>query len=384
MSIVPFSPSTRVILAAIVLITLVGVAISVGNPLLALEMERWGTSSTLAGLTATCAGLGTVLAVPLVPMLGRRFGVAPLLAAALVISALASALLPFLPGIGHWSLLRFVLGAGIGVAFTLSEYWINAAAEPSRRGLVMGVYATTLYLGFAAGPPIIVVIGTTGLLPYLAVAAIILAGLVPLALAGPASPGLDNPASGSVLRFVQAAPIATLAALMFGAIETGTIIQLAVHNVRIGFGEAEAAMLLSAFTLGNVLFQIPVGMISDRIDRSRLLLALALASAGLPLFLPFAGLAFWSHAALLFLIGGISGGLYPVGLAMLGGRFSGTDLAAANAAFVLLYSLGLMVGPPLVGLGMDLSRNFGLPGVISTLFALYALFVASRIRVGRP
>ncbi|MCA1952965.1 MAG: MFS transporter, partial [Hyphomicrobiales bacterium] len=163
------------------------------------------------------------------------------------------------------------------------------------------------------------------------------------------------------------------------AVETGLFVQLPVHNVRVGFSEHEAALLLSAFTLGNVLFQLPLGLLSDRLDRRTMLLALALLSAGFAAALPLAQPAFWPFAALLHVFGGISGALYTVGLAHLGSRFSDADLASANAAFVLLYSLGLMLGPPLIGLGMDAGGAYGLPAILVALLAGYAGIVVLRL-----
>lgn len=371
--------NTRVIAAAILLVTLFGLALAVSNPLLSLEMERWGTSSTISGLTAACAGLGTVVAVPLVPMLARRFGVPAVLGLSLGVSALAMALFHFLPNLIAWAVLRFVLGCAIGLIFTFAEFWINAAANPERRGLTMGIYATALYAGFAIGPLLLVWLGTSGPTPYLVTAALMALGLIPLAMVGSRAPKIDGPASGSVARFIVAVPTATFAALMFGAVETGIITQLPVHNVRLAYSEQDATLLLSAFTLGNVLFQLPIGLLSDRIDRRKLLLVLATLSAILALALPLGPPGFWRFATLLFLLGGVSGAIYTVGLAHLGERFTGADLASANAAFVLLYSLGLMFGPPMIGFGMDRGGALGLPLTLALLLALYAGLVFVRL-----
>lgn len=370
---------TRVIVAAIMLVTLVGIALSVSNPLLSLEMERWGTSSTLSGLTATAAGLGTVLAVPLVPRFALAMGVPFVLGGALATSAIGMALFYLMPNVLAWAALRFALGCGIGIIFTLAEFWINAAAAPHRRGLVMGLYATALYAGFAVGPALLTLIGTSGALPYLATAGLMALGLVPLALVGRSAPTLEQPASGSVAHFVFLVPTATFGALIFGAVETGVIMLLPVHNVRLGYPEQEATLLLSAFTLGNVAFQLPIGLLSDRMNRRTLLLVLSSLSALLAMALPFGPPGFWAFAGLLFLLGGISGAIYTVGLAHLGARFSGTDLASANAAFVLLYSMGLMVGPPTIGYGMDKAGALGMPVALAMLMALYAGLVLTRM-----
>jgi MFS family permease len=74
---------------------------------------------------------------------------------------------------------------------------------------------------------------------------------------------------------------------------------------------------------------------------------------------------------LLVIWGGIVGSLYAVGLAHLGSRYSGPDLASANAAFVMLYSLGMLGGPPIAGLGMDLISPNGFFFSIAGLLVVY-------------
>ena len=71
-----------------------------------------------------------------------------------------------------------------------------------------------------------------------------------------------------------------------------------------------------------------------------------------------------------------------VGLAMLGARYTGADLASANSAYVMLYATGMMTGPPILGTTLDASPNYGLFGGVVGLFAaylaIYAFSVARR------
>ncbi len=305
--------------------------------------------------------------------------VARLLGSSLAIASLGMALFHVFPSLIAWAMLRFALGCVIGIIFTLAEFWINAAANPEKRGLVMGLYATALYTGFATGPLLLVFLGTTGPIPYFATSALLVLGLIPLLLAGRESPRIDEPVSGAVGRFILLVPTATFGALAFGAVETGIVTQLPVHAVRLAFPERDAALLLSAFTFGNILFQVPLGLLSDRMDRRKLLLVLGVLSAALSLALPLGPPEFWRFAGLLFLLGGAFGAIYTVALAHLGARFSGTDLASANAAFVMLYSVGMMFGPVLIGFGMDHSSALGLPMSLALMMALYAALVATRL-----
>ncbi|PPD16826.1 MAG: MFS transporter [Methylobacterium sp.] len=372
----------RVILSAVAIVTLVGVSLSVSGPLLALEMERWGTPSTLAGLTATLAGVGNLMFVPFVPRIASRFGVKALVATMLLLSSALHLAFWAMPYLWVWAAFRFVLGASIGTLFVLSEYWISAAADPQRRGFIMGAYATALALGFAIGPLMLTVTGTQGVLPYAATAALILTGLLPLTLIGPNAASVHGSPRASVLSYVRLAPAATLAALTVGAIEIGAFTQLPVHGLRMGWPEASAAILVSAFAIGNVLFQMPIGWLADRIDRRKILLVMSVTAACLAASLPLTGAVFWPHAALLMLLGGLVGALYTVGLAHLSARFANADLVSANAAFVMLYSVGQMTGPPLLGAGLDIAGVYGVPAAMALVLGLYGAVVASRLRAG--
>jgi MFS family permease len=375
----PSAHNLRVIISAAAIVTLVGVSLSVSGPLLSLEMERWGTPSTMVGLSAALAGLGNLLTVPFVPKLARVIGVKPLIAIMLVLSAGLHVAFWFLPHFAIWSGFRFVLGGSIGTLFVLSEYWVAAGADPARRGIVMGAYSTALGMGFAIGPLLLTLTGTTGPLPYIATAGIILLGGIPLLLIGRDAPRVDGHAKAPVIAYLRIAPAATFAALTVGAMEIGAFTQLPIHGLRLELQESDAAKLVSAFAIGNVLLQIPAGWLADRFDRRKVLLGIALCAVVLASSLLLAGSGFWPNALMLMGLGGLTGALYTVGLAHLAHRFTDADLVSANAAFVMLYSVGQMAGPPLIGAGIDVAGVAGAPIVMASVVGAYAGLVVARI-----
>jgi MFS family permease len=357
--------------AAIATIALVGMGLSLTFPLLSLRMEAAGVSSRLIGLNAAMGGLATVLGGGFVPRAALAVGVRPLLFVAIVLGAVTLLAFHVFTSFAAWLGLRFLFGISLTILFVLSEYWINAAAPPARRGLVMGIYATVLSLGFAAGPLILTLVGTEGLAPLLTGSVIFLAAAIPVALAGGGTPPIEDRAERSVMSFLRAAPAATLAGLVYGAAETGAFGLLPVYGRHLGFDERDAAGLITVLALGNIVFQIPIGLVADKIDRRKVLLVCAACGALGMFLLPMAAdNRLWLNVVL-FIWGGIVAALYTVGLALLGARYQGAELATANAAFVILYSLGLIGGPPLFGLGMDLNDPHGLPISIGLLFTAY-------------
>jgi MFS family permease len=356
----------------------VGVGLSLTIPLLSLEMARMGLSGGWIGANTAVAGIASLIVVPFVPRLAARFGVLPLLWASIFLSAASILGFRALYSFGWWFPLRFLFSSGLGILFVLSEYWINTAAPPGRRGFVMGIYATVLALGFAAGPGLLALVGTVGWTPYGAGAGLFLLAAGPLLLARNLSPEIGHGTGRTVASFLVAAPAATLAALVFGALETGVFALLPVYALRIGFEASDAAMLVTATALGTVACQIPIGLLSDRMDRRLVLLGSAAAGLLASLLIPPLSGSTPALWAILFAFGGLTGALYTVGLAHLGARFTGADLASANAAFVLLYNGGLIAGPPIVGWGMDVAPPHGFAWSLAAFCAVYLVVVAWR------
>jgi MFS family permease len=369
------------IAAAIASISVVGIAIGLGMPLLSVIMESRGHSATMIGLNTAVAGLASIAASPIATPLAMRFGVVWTMLAMIVLGALAFVGFYFAPAFWMWFPLRVALHAAMTVLFILSEFWISTSAPPHRRGFVLGIYATVLSLGFAAGPWLFAQMGSQGFLPFGVAFALVMVATIPVLAAWRQSPTLvtDGQSTG-FLRFIWLVPTATAAVMVFGAVETGGFSLFPVYGTRIGYSEADAALLLTMIGLGNVILQIPLGMISDRVgDRRHLLLGCATVGLLGTILMPFVAANWHVMAALLFVWGGAVAALYTIGLAHLGTRLVGSDLASANAAFVLCYGIGMVLGPQAIGIGMDTFGNDGFGWSLSLFFAAYIALVLGRL-----
>ena len=368
------------IAAAITCITVVGVGLSLSSPLIAMMLAARGVSATVIGINTSTASLAMIAVGSFVPGAARRLGLRTVLMGALAVGGGSLALFPVLDSLAAWFVLRFVYGSTIGILFVLSEFWINAAAPPSRRGLIMGVYATALALGFAAGPTILAIAGGASNGLFLVGALFFAVAAVPILIAGGSAPPIGAHQGKSAWSFILVAPVATMAGFVFGAVEQGGFAFLPLYGEKLGLDAAGGALLLAVFGLGNVASQIPVGLLADRFDRRKVLLGCTLLSLVGALALPVVAGRIAPMMAVVFVTGGMTGGLYTVGLAHLGARYTGSDLASANAAFVMLYSLGMLAGAPAIGVAFDTVDPHGFAFAFAALYGAYALLVAWRIR----
>ncbi len=368
------------LVAAVSSISAVGIAIGLGLPLLSIILEKRGISSTLIGLNTAMAGIAAMAAAPITTKLAHKYGVAPTMMWAVLISALSALGFYYAQDFWMWFPLRFAFHGATTTLFILSEFWINAASPPSKRGFVLGIYATVLSLGFAAGPLIFSLLGSDGILPFLVGAFAILLAAIPIFIARHESPVLDEKPELHFMRYVFLVPTATAAVFIFGAVEAGGLSLFPIFAVRAHFTETQAALLLTMMGVGNVIFQIPLGLLSDRIKDKRPLLALmALTGFVGTMMLPVLVNNWILMAGLLLFWGRLR-------LRPLHGRSQPSRLAAdrfgpcgGQCGLRFLLCRRHRCRPQVIGAAIDVAGNNGFAYAIAGFFGLYALLAGIRL-----
>jgi MFS family permease len=377
------APGQRGLIAAIACVSLFGVAQGMTHPLFAIRLEAQGWSSGFIGLSGAMVALASLVLGPLMPRLIRRIGLPAFLALGSVLAAVLIMMFPLVENYWIWLALRFLHGVASTMLFVGSEVWIVADAEPNSRGRVVGLYATTLSLGFAAGPLILTGVGFAGATPFAVCAALSLLCLLPLMTAWNAAPRADPDDESTIapLRFLRTDPTVMGAVILFGAIEFGVMALLPVWGVKLGMERDAATFLVSILVLGNVALQIPLGALADRGNRRLMLIGCGLTCLVAAALLPVLAHTTWPLWALLFVWGGLVAGLYTIGLVELGARYSGATLVSANAAVIASYGIGALGGPLIVGAAMDAVEPHGLSialGGLATIYLAVALLRARR------
>jgi MFS family permease len=348
-------------------ITAVGVfclTIGLSYPLLALILEDMGASSGLIGLNAAMGPIGIILSAPFVPRLAQKFGAWFICVISLCSSAVLLLMLAVFRDVMIWFPIRFFLGVAISAIFIISETWINQLAMPRIRGRIIGIYNTVAAAGFALGPLILAVIGSQGWPPFLVGITGILIALPVFVLARDHLPGFDGKKDASVFSFFSLAPMLLLAVAFAALFEQVALSFLPIYGLRHGLTEATSSLALTVMIIGNVVFQIPIGWLADRISRRFLMSIMAIATmiGSLLLSLLIGGsILLWP---MLFVWGAIAFGIYTIALVELGDRFSGALLLAGNGAFGMMWGIGGIFGPPVAGAAMDLIGPEGLPIIL--------------------
>jgi MFS family permease len=378
---VPHS-SQRIILASVFSSSLgVGLIFGFQPPLIALALSRAGISNLLIGAVIAATLISVILFGPLYPYAIARFGLKRCIVAGIGTASMILILMPAWPSVSVWFGLRFASGCALGLSWIASEVWMNSVSSKESRGAVMGIYGTIFSIGIITGPILLEFTGTRGWQPF-AIGALCLAlTLLPVILLRKAvGEAQESTSQHGLMGALKAAPVVMLAAIVAGLVESADLSLLPLYGMHAGFGERAALLLVTVFMAGNVVLQVPIGLLADRFGRRFMLGICALLSGIGPLLLqPLIHVPelLWP---LLFVWGGTLYAFYSQGVALLGEEFPAAELPGANTVFVMVYCLGGAIGPTLGGLAMDSWPRAGLPSLLSAaaLILLAGLMAARR------
>lgn len=337
-------------LSALVLVS--GLTQGMLLPLLAILMELNGVSSALNGLSSSALYLGILVMAPLAEKPLLRLGYKPVILTGLV--TVLACLLAF-PLINHylaWLGLRFLLGAGDSLLHIATQLWITDSAPEDKRGRYVSLYGLAFGSGFAIGP-LLAGLYTHGLwlpfaLAFLLTLLALLAAL-PLRNAKPSGAGLAHAGVGQYGTVFKLAGIALLTCFSYGFLEGALTAGLPIYANRSALGIASVSWLLPALFFSALATQMPLGALSDRYGRRKLMmLVFSLGTAAFVMATQTEG-SLPQTLACYALVGLSCGSLYTLSVSYLADLLPTHLLPSGNTLILMAFSVGSLLGPAIGG-----------------------------------
>jgi len=349
-------------------------------PLLSLVLDSQGISKTVIGMSIVAQASAGVLLAPMMPRLILRTGAASVMRQATLLAAGTLIALGLFQDVYVWFPMRFLLGAAAAMLWSASEVVINELADDDWRGRIIGAYGSAGAAGFAIGPLVLLLTGTDGMLPFLVTAGFVVAASLPLFWLRNEIDTDPDEGHTSLRRIFRLVPHIMLLNLVYAAAVEAFIAFFPLFGIHIGLGEARSLSLLTTFALGGVVLQLPLGWLADHMHRHRLLLLCIVMTMTGFLILPKALSQSLGGPVFVFALGGVEGMIYALGVILLGQKFRGAELAAASVLYTGMWGAGTMLGPAIVGAGMDIFGDSSMPLLIAAVYAVYlpVFFLARR------
>lgn len=363
--------------------------LTVGNglitSLMALRMGIEGFPVQTAGLVMSAQSLGFVIGPFLVPRMIHRVGHIRMFAICAAGAAVTTLTIPLYLQPVLWLLLRFVAGLALSGCALILESWLNHRAGSEMRGRVLGVYMVIYYMAFGCGQ-FLLLAGMPSDFQLFSVAAILFAlALVPVAATRIGEPDRPEPHLPSFRRLWRLTPLGTVGCFCAGFMGTSFTAAGPLFARERGLVTHEIALFMGLAVLAGLVLQLPLGHLSDRMDR-RILIAAMAGAVGLAALVLGFGSAYgpWIAIGAAMAYGGLVYTVYPLAVAHANDVANPRDTLALSAGLIFACGLGSTCGPLVVTSTM---RVLGPPGMfiaIASVGALLAIFAGWRAFVGDP
>ena len=299
----------------------------------------------------------------------------------LAMTALASAV-PLMHGLVlhpiAWGLFRFATGYCFAVLYIVIESWLNDASTVDNRGIIFSTYTMITLTVMAAGQMMTLLYDPTGLQLFIVASILVSLGAIPVALSTSPIPEQPQSVKPNLRRLYEISPSGTFGCLASGLANGAFWALAAVYTVGIAGDTTWAAWFMTATVIGGALSQWPLGYLSDRIGRRKVLLATALVGAGIAatMVYTFDELTLLRVNLLGAAWGAVAFPLYTMAVANANDYAETDEYVMVSSGLLLMYGLGAILGPFIAAGLMTLGKPAGLfafTGIVHLILAVYLI-----------
>ncbi len=327
---------------------------------LSMIMIGSGLQNTLLGVRATAEGFptyatgiimsmyfaGYMLGSNYVPKLIRRVGHIRVFSALAAIASTTILLQGLFVNEVSWAVVRTFTGLSYAGLYIVIESWLNNAVTNETRGKMMASYLVILYSSMAVGQYLLNFSDPMLADLFILTAILISAAMVPISLSSRPAPQFGEVRRVSPKELFKSSPLGVYGLFAIG-ITSSTLFSIGpVYAAQAGFTMPQISTFMAAVIAGGVIMQFPVGSLSDRYDRRKVVIWVSAAASAASLLALF--LSTVSIYALFFamaLVGGAALTLYGLCSAHTNDHLDREQIVGASATIILINGAGSILGP---------------------------------------
>ena len=253
--------------------------------------------------------------------------------------------------------------------YTIAESWLNDRSSNKNRGKVLSIYMIILYGSMGLGMFMLNFSSPEKFQPFILISVLMSAALLPILLTKRKPPQFKKIQSMSLKDLYNSSPLGMVSAVLYGIVQSALFTLLAVYAAAMNFSIFDISLVTFLLAISGAVSQYPVGYISDKFDRRKVIIYstfgaaifafLAIFSVG-TMYLP-EGLGsskLWFYIFLV-LFSVCSLPMFSLILAHTNDFITRDKFVAAGAGLQFTFGLGAISGPFLCSLLMGLVGNNG-------------------------
>jgi MFS family permease len=350
-------------------------------PAIAMIFEKEGFSSSINGLHATAMYIGILLISPFLEKPMRQFGMKPVIVCGGLMVVASLVLFTQTFSFWIWFVLRLLIGVGDHMLHVGTQTWITTTSDKERLGRNVSIYGAFFGAGFALGPYLASTVQYGQSMPFIISSILCFAGwllLLPTKNTFPEQATKEEQKDNSISRYnkvLRYGWIALLAPFVYGLLEAMLHSNFPVYAMRQGLTIQQISFIVPAFAIGGILTQVPLGTLSDRYGRGKLLTTIFLCSACIFAIGAFIDKYYWLLFVVMLLSGMVVGSCFSLGLGYMTDLLPKYLLPAGNILCGIAFSIGSIIGPVVGGIFIQTVKGISFFASISVLlFLVYGIY----------
>ncbi len=284
-----------------------------------------------------------------------------------------------------WWVMRAATGFCFAVLYMVIESWLNEKSTNENRGFIFSIY-TIINLTVITLGQLMLILDEPEDFPLFALASILVSlAAVPVALTTAKAPAPIAAVKIRIRHLYRLSPVGVVGCLVVG-LANGSFWALGpVFAQGDGGSSADVALFMSIAVIAGAVGQWPLGRLSDRMDRRKVIVAASLgaALAGIGMV----ALALTWHQGILataFLFGLFAFPLYALSVAHLNDFVQPEGYLEAAGGLLLVFALGAVVGPLIASLVVRYVGIDSLFAYTACVHVMLAAFAVYRMRRRAP
>jgi MFS family permease len=253
--------------------------IAIGNGLLfayiPVKLAAEGFAPWVAGAMLTVMSAGGIIGCLMTGRMVRAVGHARVFASLAALVAFSVMLIALGTDVTLWMVSRLIYGVCATGIFIVAQSWLNDAIGNAWRGRVIAVFYMTYVLGLGFGSHLLTYISLDGVRAPLLTIAFITLAILPIGLTRLPPPAPPEAVSIAIRSVWHISPVALVGLFCVGGLTLLVQGFAPIYASAVGYAKAEVASLLLLMQFGMILIQLPLGWISDRVDRRKVLVLAA-------------------------------------------------------------------------------------------------------------
>ncbi|MFK7873062.1 MAG: MFS transporter [Oligoflexales bacterium] len=369
-------------MAATPIISLVFMVIGSGffMSFISLYFKNLQLSDMDIGFVQSCFYLGLLCSSLLSEKLIARIGHIRTLTATCGLLSASTLVLSLIP-VQYWFLFRFFAGGCVGCSYVCFESWLLAEYSVKERGYAMAIYTAALYSSQSVSQLLLPFFYEGRyMFAYMVSAFCVSLAAVPVSVGKKNGPDFSMVEPGSFLKFFKLTPLGVT-----GCFVAGMMLSTFYSFMPIYFEEKglSPGVLMFFMVAGGAVLQLPLGKLSDQIERRKILTGLSLVSAcSCFVLLSVEGASAISVVS--FFLGGFCFAIYPISMALGCDCVEQKDLVKMTGLLLFSYGVGSVLGPVVTPLLKYVVSDYTVVtllvySLLLSVIGIYALTVKANI-----